>query len=146
MSCPPEPSKLQNPVLVYSFGTENGIPWKCISINDMEDRGEDLAKAFTFPAEDKGAHRYKQFAIETGADGLVEDDHIVRHAESVDGLECDEVVDFASSIESHLELNVFIDLCGEDLDSLQKRIARLLRVLIYDLDCEELSVLYILCS
>ena len=76
----------------------------------MKDRDEDLAKAFAFPAEDKGAHRYKQFAIETGADGLVEDDHIVRHAESVDGLECDEVVDFAPGVESHLELNVFINL------------------------------------
>jgi hypothetical protein len=77
MSRPSEPSKLQNPVLVYSFGTENGIPWKCVSINDMEDRAEDLAKAFAFPAKDKGAHRYKQFAIETAADGLIVDDHVV---------------------------------------------------------------------
>jgi hypothetical protein len=75
----------------------------------MEDRAEDLAKAFSFPAKDKGAHRHKQFAVETGADGLLVDDHVVRHAEPLDGLECDEVMDFATSVESHLELNIFID-------------------------------------
>jgi hypothetical protein len=43
-------------MLVYSFGTENDIPWKGITIDDMEDSGEDLAKAFAFPAEDECAH------------------------------------------------------------------------------------------
>jgi hypothetical protein len=37
------------------------------------------------------------------------DDHVVRHAEPLDCLECDEVMDFATSVESHLELNIFID-------------------------------------
>jgi hypothetical protein len=36
------------------------------------------------------------------------DGHIVEHMEPVDGLECDEVVDFASGVESHFELNVAI--------------------------------------
>jgi hypothetical protein len=89
-------------MLVYSFGTENDIPWKGITIDDMEESGEDLAKAFAFPAEDECAHGYELFAVETGADRLVVDGHVVGHMEPVDRLECDKVVDFASGIESHL--------------------------------------------
>jgi hypothetical protein len=116
-------------MLVYSFGTENDIPWKGITIDNMEDSGEDLAKAFAFPAENEWAHWYELFAVETDADGLVVDGHVVGHMEPVDGLECDKVVDFASGIESHLGLNVVTYMWGEYLDSLQKRIIGLLRVL-----------------
>jgi hypothetical protein len=95
-------------MLVYSFGTENNIPWKGITINNMEDSGEDFTKAFAFPAEDERAHRYELFAVETSADGLVMDNHFVGHVEPMDGLKCDEVMGFASGVESHLELNVVI--------------------------------------
>lgn len=95
-------------MLIYSFGAENNIPWKRITIDNMEDSSEDFAKAFTLPAEDKRAHRHELFAVETSADGLVIDRHSVGHVEPMDGLERDEVVDFASSIESHLKLNIII--------------------------------------
>ena len=37
-------------------------------------------------------------------------DHIVEHVELVSGLECDEIMYFASSIEFHLEFNIVIEL------------------------------------
>jgi hypothetical protein len=38
-------------MLVYGFGTENDISWKGTIIDDMEESGEDLSKAFAFAAE-----------------------------------------------------------------------------------------------
>jgi len=103
-----EPGKLQNAMFVYRFRTKNNIPWKGITIDNVKNSGENFAKAFAFPAEDECAHRYELLAVETSTDGFVMDGHFVGYVELMDGLECDEIVDFASGVEPHLVLNVII--------------------------------------
>lgn len=105
-------------MLVYSFGAEDDIPGKVITINDMEDSREDFTEALPFPAKFKRAHRGELFAVETGADGFFMDDQFAEHVKPMDYFKCNEIVDFASGVELHLELNVVIDVRGEDFDSL----------------------------
>jgi len=105
-------------MFVYSLATQNNIPNKCASLDDMKARREDFAKSFAFPAELKRAHGYKLLAVEACADGFVVGNYIAQQVEGMDGLQCDEVMDFTTSVESHLEFDMVLNHRAEDFDSL----------------------------
>lgn len=118
--------KLQNPMLVYDFRTQDYLPWHVFSRDDVEHRLEYFSELLSFPSEFDGADGCQLVPVETETDGLGSWWYRQVNAKRMESLFGDEAGTLIPGVKYHTSVDVGSGVWVEDADILHIRVLKYL--------------------